>query len=46
MFKVNNRSTRRRSDVFIINFEYVWHDVLVAFAHFERGNGRWNTLLH
>ena len=28
-FKVNNRSTRRSSGVFIANFEYIWHVVLV-----------------
>ena len=40
MFKVDNRSTRYRSGVFITNFEHV-----VFFADFEHVNGRWNTLL-
>ena len=30
VFKVNNRSTRRRSVVFIVYFEYIWHIVLVS----------------
>ena len=37
MFKVNNRSTRR-SGVFIVNFEYIRHVVLVFFADFEHAN--------
>ena len=28
MFKVNNRTTRRASVVFVVNFEYIWHIVL------------------
>lgn len=27
----NNRSTRHRSDVFIVNFEYIWHIVVMYF---------------
>ena len=46
MFKVNNRSTRRCSGVFIVNFEYTWHVVQAFFlADIERVNARWNTLL-
>ena len=52
MFKVNNRGARHCSGVFI-NFEYIWHVVLVFgfcfwggfLAHFKRVNGRWNTVL-
>ena len=29
MFKVNNKDTWRRSDVFIVNFEHVSHLVIV-----------------
>ena len=44
MFQVNNRRTRSRSSVFIVNFDYIWHVVLVCFfclyvvffASFER----------
>ena len=35
MFKVNNKSTRRCSGVFIVNFEYIWYIFLVFFAGFE-----------
>ena len=48
MFKVNNRSTSHRFDVFIVNFEYIWHVVLFFFfffCDFEHVNARWNTLL-
>ena len=31
MFKVNNRSTRHSSGIFIVCFEYIWHVVLVYF---------------
>ena len=31
MFKVNNRSTKHCSGVVIVNFEYIWHVVLVFF---------------
>ena len=43
IFKVNNKNTRRRSDVFIAES----HVILVGFffAKFEQVNGRWNTLL-
>ena len=34
MFKVNSRSTRRCSGVFIVIFEYFWHVVLVGFFFF------------
>ena len=44
MFQVNNKKTRSRSGVFIVNFDYIWHVVLVCcffclyvfFAGFER----------
>ena len=29
MFKVNNKDTRRRSGIFIVNFEHISHLVLV-----------------
>ena len=46
MFKVNNRSTKHCSGVVIVNFEYIWHVVLVGFfADFEHANSGWNTLL-
>ena len=52
MFKVNNRSTRRCSGVFIVNIEYIRHIVLVFFvvvvvvvANFKHTNGRWNILV-
>ena len=45
MFKVNDRSTRRRSGVFIVNFEYIWYVVLVFLADFEHESSGWNTLL-
>ena len=46
IFKVNNRSTRCGSGVFIINFEYIQHVILVFFfADFEHVNGRCNVLL-
>ena len=32
MFKVNNRSTKHDSGVFIVTFEYIWHIVLVFFC--------------
>ena len=35
MFKVNNRSTRCYFDVFIANFEYIWHVVLVCLMSDE-----------
>ena len=31
MFKVNNKNTRRRSGVFVINFEYISHQFSSAF---------------
>ena len=31
MFQVNNKKTRSRSGVFIVNFDYIWHVVLVWF---------------
>ena len=31
MFKVNKRSNRHRSGIFIANFEYIWHIVLVSY---------------
>ena len=31
IFKINNRSTWRLSGEFIVNFEYIWHFVLVFF---------------
>ena len=43
MFKVNNRITRRCSGVFIVNFEYIWHVVLVFFIDFEHANGVCST---
>ena len=46
MFKVNNRSTRHRSAVFSVNFEYVWHGIPAFFvADFKHVNAEWNTLL-
>ena len=30
-FKVNNRTTRQNSAVFLVNFKYIWHVVLVFF---------------
>ena len=41
MFKVDNRNNRRRSGVFIGNFEYIWR----FFADFEQVTAGWNTLL-
>ena len=32
MFKINNRTTRRCSVVIVVNFEYIWHGVLVFFC--------------
>ena len=32
MLKVNNSSTRRCSVIFTVNFEYIWHIVLVLFC--------------
>ena len=32
--------------VFVVNFEYIWHVVLVGFfADLKYGNSGWNTLL-
>ena len=31
MFKVKNKSIRHCSGVFDVNFEYIWHVVLVLF---------------
>ena len=50
MFKVNNRSTRCCSGVFIVHFEYILLEyilpvVIVFFADFEHVNGRCSTLL-
>ena len=46
MFKVNNRNTRtrcgsarRRSGVFIVNFEHISH--LVLIVNFEQVNANW-----
>ena len=55
MFKVTNKSTRHRSGVFMVNFEYIWH-VVVVVTYFEQINAnkqtkqtkqtnKWNTLL-
>ena len=52
--KVNSRSTRCFSGVFIDNFEYIWHIVLMCvlllllllllfFADFKHVTGGWNT---
>ena len=43
MFKVNNRGTRHRSGVFIVNFKYIWH--IVFFGDFEHVNDGWDILL-
>ena len=40
MLKVNTRNTRQRFGVFIVDFEYIWHIVLVFFADFEHVNRR------
>ena len=32
MFKVNNRTSRCSSVPFVVNFEYIWHLVLVFFC--------------
>ena len=45
MFKVNNRSNRRYSGVFPVNFEYTWNVSSVFSAEFEHVNARRNTLL-
>ena len=48
MFKVNNRSIKHCSGVFDVNFEYIWHVVVVFFfvvVDFEHANFRWNSLL-
>ena len=55
MFKVNNRSIRHCPGVFDVNFEYIWHVVLVfflfvfcfvfVFADFEHVSARWNSSL-
>ena len=46
MLKVNDRTTRRSSIVFFVNFEYIRHIVLVFFfAGFKYVTGGWNTLL-
>ena len=42
MFKVNNRRTRRRSGVFIVDCGTFF---CFFFMTFEHVNGRWNTLL-
>ena len=31
MFKANNRNTRCRPGVFIVNFEYIWHVAVLYF---------------
>ena len=46
MFKVNNKDTRttprRRSGVFIVNFEHILHLALVAsFVNFEQVSPGW-----
>ena len=35
LFEVKNKNTRRRSGVFIVNFEYIYHVVLLIFSVFE-----------
>ena len=50
MFKVTSRNTRRRFGIFINNFEYIWHIVLVLLffffiADFKYVNAEWNTWL-
>ena len=43
MFKVKNRNTKRRSGVFLVNFEYIWHVILLIFSDFENVIVGWNT---
>ena len=43
MFKVKNRNTKRRSGVFLVNFEYIWHVILLIFLDFEHVIVGWNT---
>ena len=41
MFKVNNKDARRRSGVFIVNFEYISHLVLVFLLLIDQVNPGW-----
>ena len=36
MFNENNRIIRNRSGVFIVHFEYIWHNTVVFFVDFEQ----------
>ena len=48
MFKVNNRSTKHCSGVFMLNFEYIYHVVPSFwgfFADLEYHNDGWDSLL-
>ena len=49
IFKVNNRSNRCRSCVFIVNFEYIIVNIWLAssgfFAEFEHVNAGWDLNL-
>ena len=45
MFKVNKRSTRCHSGVFVVNFEYSWQVSSIFFPEFEHVNAWQNTLL-
>ena len=47
LFKTNNEDTRtrRRSDVFIVNFEHILRLVLVFTVNFEHVIADWDLLL-
>ena len=45
MFKINNRSTKRRSGAFIVNFKYIGTFCWAFFDDFKYVNGERNILL-